>query len=80
MSKEQLILRLDNAFLGMVIAESERDYAYEFGQFNAFLSMLFAGNMITFDEYKMLTDVKLSFYFSSVRNEVVFKWICIQSL
>lgn len=71
--RDVLIRRLDDSFLAMVKADSEKEYQYEFGQFNAFLSMLFVGNMISFEEYNMLTDVKLSFYFSVVRNEVVFK-------
>lgn len=73
MCKEQLIRGFDNSFLAMVNAESEVEYYYEFGRFNAFLSMLFLGHMISLDEYNMLTNVKLSFYFSKVRNEVVFK-------
>ena len=71
--KDVLIRRLDDSFLAMVKADSEKEYQYEFGQYNAFLSMLFVGNMISFEEYNMLTDVKLSFYFSITRNEVVFK-------
>lgn len=72
MYKEVLIRRLDDSFLAMVRADSEKEYQYEFGQFNAFLSMLFVGKMISFEEYNMLTDAKLSFYFSVIRKEVVF--------
>ena len=71
--RDVLIRRLDDSFLAMITADSEKEYQYEFGQFNAFRSMLFVGNMISFEEYNMLTDVQLSFYFSVVRNEVVFK-------
>lgn len=71
--RDVLIRRLDDSFLAMVKADSEKEYQYEFGQFNAYLSMLFVGSMISFEEYNVLTDVKVSFYFSVVRNEVVFK-------
>lgn len=73
MCKEQLISRVNKAFSAMVMAESERDYAYAFGQFNAYLSVLFLGDMISIDEYNALTNAKRAFYFSIVRNEVVFK-------
>lgn len=71
--RNQLIREFDNSFIAMVNAESEVEYYYEFGRFNAFLSMLFLGNMISMDEYCKLINVKTTFYFSTVRNEVVFK-------
>lgn len=71
--RDVLIRRLDDSFSAMVQANSEKEYQYEFGQFSAFLSMLFVGGMISFEEYNVLTDIKLSFYFSKTRNEVVFK-------
>ena len=73
MDKEQLITRVNNAFSAMVMAESERDYSYAFGQFNAYLSVLFLGDMISIDEYNALTKAKRAFYFSVVRKEAVFK-------
>lgn len=73
MCKELLIIRVDKAFSAMVMAESERDYNYAFGQFNAYLSVLFLGDMISILEYNALTKAKRAFYFSVFRKEVVFK-------
>lgn len=72
-SRDVLIRRLDSSFLAMVNASDNAEYMYEFGQYNAYLSVLFLEEMISFDEYRTMNDIKLSFYFSITRNEVVFK-------
>lgn len=73
MTKAYLIRKVDTLFLAMVNCTDERDYMYNFGQYNAYLSMLFMEKMISIDEYKMMVSVKKSFYFSITRNEVFFK-------
>ncbi len=72
-TRDRLIRRMDSSFLAMLNASGNEEYMYEFGQYNAFLSVLFMEEMISFDEYRMMIDIKLSFYFSITRNEVVFK-------
>lgn len=71
-SRDVLIRRLDSSFVAMVNASDNAEYMYEFGQYNAYLSVLFMEEMISPDEYRMMIDLKLSFYFSITRNEVVF--------
>lgn len=72
-TRDILIRRMDSSFLAMLNASDNEEYMYEFGQYNAYLSVLFMEEMISFDEYRMMNDIKLSFYFSITRNEVVFK-------
>lgn len=72
-TRDTLIRRLDSSFVAMLNASDNAEYMYEFGQYNAYLSVLFMEEMISFDEYRMMNDIKLSFYFSITRNEVVFK-------
>ena len=70
--KDVLIRRVDDSFLKMVNSTNIEQYMYNYGQYNAYLSVLFTEDMISFDEYRMMCDVKLSFYFSTDRNEVIF--------
>lgn len=71
--KDVLIRRVDDSFLEMVNSTNKEQYMYNFAQYNAYLSVLFIAEMISFDEYLMMSDVKLSFYFSTDRNEVIFE-------
>ena len=71
--KDVLIRRVDDSFLEMVNSTNKEQYIYNFAQYNAYLSVLFIAEMISFDEYLMMSDVKLSFYFSTDRNEVIFE-------